>query len=197
MIRLPGFSARRAAAVVLLSIVPLASAAAQLPARIAVTPCGAADSLFHTTNDDVKGLVRAYRTHGDSTSAYTAPMGISFHVRYAGQRADSMPWSQLTLFLRTGTGTDSLTEGAMPVVTATVNDSTRLDLTPAQVGASRGGTITIPVSAYVSAANLLAIARSRSASFAVGPVVVAFAPEDRRNLRALYHVALCGEGPTH
>ena len=182
-----------------MSIVPLASAIAQMPALVAVTPCPAADTLFHTPNDDVKGMVRGYRAHGDTTSVTTdnpIGRGIAFHVRYEGQHSDSLPWAQLTLFLRTGKGTDSLTEGAMPVVTATVNDSTRLDLAPAQVGASRGGTIYIPVSAYVSADNLLAIARARATLFTVGPIVVALTPDDRRNLRALYHVALCGEVPT-
>jgi hypothetical protein len=187
------------------SIVPLASAAAQLPARVSVTPCQAADTLFRTSDDDVKGIVRVYRTRSDSTSVLTdshmipgSTFHVTFHVRYAGQRADSMPWSQMTLFLKggKGTGTDSLTEGAMPVVTAIVNDTTQLDLAPAQVGASRGGTEWIPVSAYVSSANLVAIARARAATFAVGPIVVPLTPEDRRNLRALFHVALCGEGPT-
>jgi len=208
---LPGPSSTRAALVFLVSLVPLAPAAAQsparvaaqLPARVAVTPCQAADTLFHTSNDDVKGIVHVYRKHGwDSTSVFTDPRGqgatfhVTLHVRNGGQHADSIPWSQMTLFLRGAKGADSLTEGAMPTVTPTVNDTTQLDLAPAQVGASRGGTDVIPVSAYVSSINLLAIARARSVALTIGPNVVVLTPDDRRNLRALYHVALCGELPT-
>jgi hypothetical protein len=139
-----------------------------------------------------------YRADRDSTSLFTAdPLGrgLGFVVRFAGHRADSLPWAQLTLFLRAGKGTDTLTEGVMPAVTATLDDSTRVDLAPAQVGASRGGTAIIPVSAYVSSENLLAIARARATRFAVGQILVALTRDDRRDLRALYHVALCAELP--
>ena len=197
MIRMQGSSSRCAAVAALLSIVPLWSAAAQLAPVIAVKPCPAADTLFHTANDDVHGVVRGrYRADRDTTSLFTAdPLGrgLGFLVRFAGQHPDSLPWAQLTLFLRAGKGTDSLTEGVMPVVTATLDDSTRLDLAPAQVGASRGGTDIIPVSAYVSSEHLVAIARARATRFTVGQVLVALAPDDRRSLRALYHVALCAE----
>jgi hypothetical protein len=199
MMRLRSRSSSCAAILALVGIVPFASAAAQMPALVAVTPCGAAHSLFRSTSDDVHGLVRGwYRADQNATVVTTdggIPQGIAFHVRYTGQRADSLPAAQLTLFLRAGKGTEALTEGEMPVVTATLNDSTRLELAPAQVGASRGGTIYIPVSAYVSPENLLAIARARTARFDVGPIGIALAPDSRRNLRALYHVALCGEAP--
>jgi hypothetical protein len=199
MIRISACSAGRAALVTLLSVAPLAPGAAQSPV-ISVTPCAAADALFRTTIDDVHGKVRGkYWPRRDTTTVFTddpITRGLSFAIRYGGQRSDSIPAAQLTLFLRAGQGTDSLTEGAMPSVTATVNDSTRLDLAPAQVGASRGGTVYIPVSAYVSPENLLAIARASTTRITVGPIVVPLTPDDRRNLRALYHVALCGEVPT-
>jgi hypothetical protein len=187
----------RIAIVLIAGILPLGSAAAQMPALIKVTPCDAADRLFHSTNDDVHGMVRGrYRPDRDSTYVVVGSIdrGVGFAGRFAGHRADSLPVAQLTLFLRAGKGTEELTEGAMPQVTV-VNDSTRLDLTPAQVGASRGGTIYIPVSAYVSPDNLLAIARAKNSEFVVGPIVIPLTSDDRRSLRALYHVALCGEVP--
>jgi hypothetical protein len=200
MNRIESFARKRAVLLVLVSSMPMASAVAQMPALINVTPCGPADSLFRSTSDDVRGLVRGwYRADKNMTAVTTdngIRQGLSFGVHYAGRRTDSLPASQLVLFLQAGKGTESLTEGEMPDVTATLNDSTHLDLAPAQVGASRGGTIYIPVSVYVSPANLLAIARARTTRFAVGSITIALDPESRRNLRALYHVALCGEAPT-
>ena len=199
MIRIQRSASRRAAVVVLVSIAPLGSAAAQSPREFSVKRCPAADTLFRTANDDVNGMVRSwYKADRDSTILLAGDLGrgLEFFVRFAGQRPDLLPWAQLTLFLHAGKGTDTLTEGAMPVVTATLDDSTCIDLAPAQVGASRGGTVFIPVSAYVSSENLLAIAKARTTRFAVGKIVVAFRPDDRRNLRALYHIALCAEVPT-
>jgi hypothetical protein len=155
--------------------------------------------LLGSPNDDDQGIVRGiYRAARDSTilmSAAAAGAGHSFKVRFAGTRPAEPLSAQLLVLLPGDWRDTSLYSGAMPQVTATLDDSLHLDLSPAQVGQYPDHSSVIPVSAWVSSDNLLAIARAHVTHVRLANADLLITPSGRRDLRAFYHVALCGEAP--
>lgn len=186
------------ALVLAIAVVPRTAVAQQLR-PVKVRSCAAADSLLGAPNDDAKGTVRGfYKADRDSTKLFTSDVpspGIAYSARFSGARALEPFAGQLTLLLRGVRPDTSLSPGAMPAVTAILDDSVRLELSPTQVGQYPKRSPVIPVSAFVSPDNLLAIARARVTYFVVDTIALIPTAGNRRDLRAMYHVALCDGVP--
>jgi len=163
-----------------------------------VRSCPAADSVLGPAADDTKGRVRGlYGPESDSTFLVTGlehTLGrVSFSTKFQGARPTREPTATLIVMFR---GNDARTVKESPTtprVTLLLDDSVTIQPAPVLKGQLVGPqTLTLmPLSALVLPAEWVRLAQASEITVHVDNIVMRLTGDERRDLRALYRVAVC------